>query len=159
LSSAFPIAQNLPQSSLTGVFVENTHVFLQGDPESQNPKLQKVISEAQAQPTGSSVLTSVGAALVTVGYNVGLLLQSGVKKANATSTTAVTKAMENFKSSYSRTNAPWYNYGLKSQYGDYFYSKANHFPHVFPSGYVFVAPGILSAQGLYQPGVAPSTSH
>jgi len=150
LSSAFPIATTMPASSLHNVFVETTKAFVAGNPAAiGNPVLDKFIAGAKAQG-GQKVLSNIGAAVTGVGYNVPVLINYAAKQAKSTDTVKLTKALENLKKA--SPPVPWVSYGAKSQFGNFYYTNKNHYPNVFPNGFLFVAPGTYNSDGLYVPG-------
>ncbi len=150
LSGAFPIAQNMPASSLHNVFVETTKAFLAGNPAATgNPVLDKFVADAKTLG-GQQVLSNIGAAVTGVGYNALVLINYAAKQAKSTDGQTLAKTLEALKKA--TPPVPWVSYGAQSQFGNFYYTSKNHYPNVFPSGFLFVSPGIYNTDGLYVPG-------
>jgi branched-chain amino acid transport system substrate-binding protein len=150
LSGAFPIVQNMPASSLHNVFIETSKPFLAGNPAATgNPVLDKFVADAKALG-GQQVLTNIGAGVTAVGYNALVLINYAAVQAKSTDGVTLAKKLENLAKA--TPPVPWLSYGSKSQFGNFYYTSKNHYPNVFPSGFIFVGPGTYNSDGLFVPG-------
>jgi branched-chain amino acid transport system substrate-binding protein len=150
LSGAFPIVQNLPASSLHNVFIETSKPFLAGNPAATgNPVLNTFVADAKSLG-GQQVLNNIGAGVTAVGYNALVLINYAAKQAKSTDGATLSKTLENLKKA--SAPVPWLSYGTKSQFGNFYYTSKNHYPNVFPTGFIFVGPGTYNSDGLFVPG-------
>jgi branched-chain amino acid transport system substrate-binding protein len=151
VASVFPWTTSLPASALTNLYVEEAKELLPANIGDQ-PAIGQLITAAQAQPGGSKILAETGVQVVNVGYNALEILNFGAEKAHSINGPAIAAALDN---TGHPTNVPWVGFGPNDEYGGMLYTSTNHYPVEDANYYVFVAPGNINAQGLYE---APGAS-
>ena len=151
LSGAFPIAQNMPASSLHNVFVETAKAFLAGNPASTgNPVLNQFVADAKTLG-GQQVLSNIGAGVTGVGYNALVLINYAAKQAKSTNGQTLTKTLEEPEESQS-AGAVGVLWGTEPSSGTSITRARTTTRTCSQSGFLFVSPGIYNTDGLYVPG-------
>jgi branched-chain amino acid transport system substrate-binding protein len=146
VASVFPWTTSLPASALKNLYVEEAIALLPQN-ISQQPAIGELISAAQAMSGGTKILQTAGVQVVNVGYNAMEVVAYGAKLANSISGPAIAAALDKMGKP---TNVPWVGFGPDDEYGGMLYTSTNHYPTEYANYYVFVPPGNINAQGLYE---------